>query len=184
MLRQLVDDLRASPPSTRRSHEMDRLLRQASSQWADGLRLISRTGAYTRTCAYRDEEFEVLLLNWARGATSAIHDHGDQHCWMLVLAGWLQVEDYVRLDPAHVRGYAQIEAQGSRILGAGGLDARAGRFDLHRVSALHRAPAVSLHIYSAPLRQYLIYDELERRCETAFGTYDEVLSPYTTARHG
>jgi cysteine dioxygenase len=67
-------------------------------------------------------------------------------------------------------------------LAPGGLDARAGRFDLHRVSTLRGAPAVSLHVYSAPLREYLIYDEPARRCEGAFGTYDEVLSPYAIAR--
>jgi len=161
---------------------MDRLLRRTSSRWADGLTLIARSSAYTRTCAYSDEAFEVVLLNWAPGATSPIHDHGDQHCWMVVLAGQLQVDDYVRLDPGNVRGYAHVEAQGSRILAPGGLDARAGRFDLHRVSTLRGAPAVSLHVYSAPLREYLIYDEPARRCEGAFGTYDEVLSPYAIAR--
>jgi hypothetical protein len=38
---------------------------------------------------------------------------------------------------------------------------------------------VSLHLYAAPLRQYLIYDEAARRCTAARGTYDEVISIYT-----
>ncbi len=181
MLRQLVDDLRSRPPSGRTSSEVGRLLQQASVRWADSLRLIQRRAAYTRTCAYRDDGFEVLLLNWAPGAASAIHDHGDQDCWMLVLSGSLQVDDYVRLDPGTERGYAQIQAQSSCILEAGGLDTRAGRFDLHRVSA-PGVPTVSLHVYSGPLREYLIYDELARRCEAAFGRYDDVISPYATLR--
>lgn len=157
------------------------MLQQASAGWADSLRLIQRRDAYTRTCAYCDDGFEVLLLNWAPGASSAIHDHGDQDCWMLVLSGSLQVDDYVRLDPGTERGYAHIRAQSSCILEAGGLDSRAGRFDLHRVTA-PAVPTVSLHVYSAPLCEYLIYDELARRCETAFGRYDDVISPYAAAR--
>jgi len=181
VLRQLVDDLRGVPPSGRSRLDIERLLQESGARWSGGLRLISRRGAYTRTCAYRDDGFEVLLLNWAPGVASEIHDHGDQDCWTLVLSGRLQVDDYARLDPGDVRGYACVQAQSSRILGAGGLDTRAGRFDLHRVAALD-APAVSLHVYSAPLREYLIYDELARRCETAFGTYDDVISPYAAAR--
>jgi cysteine dioxygenase len=142
---------------------------------------MSRRDCYTRTCAYRDDGFEVLLLNWAVGAASAIHDHGDQDCWMLVLSGSLRVDDFVRLDPGGVRGYAHVEARSSRTLSPGGLDTRGGRFDLHRVSAPDAA-AVSLHVYAAPLREYLVYDALQRRCETAFGRYDDVISPYAPAR--
>jgi cysteine dioxygenase len=181
VLRRLVDNLRSQPPSERSRLNIDWLLQQAGARWSGGLHLISRRDAYTRTCAYRDDGFEVLLLNWAPGAASAIHDHGDQDCWMLVLSGTLQVDDYVRLDPANVHGYAHVEERSSRVLEAGGLDTRGGRFDLHRVSALS-APAVSLHVYSAPLREYLIYDELARRCEPAFGRYDDVISPYAAAR--
>ncbi len=159
---------------------MDRLLQQASGRWNGGLRLVSRREAYTRTCAYRDDGFEVVLLNWDAGAESAIHDHGDQDCWMLVLSGRLRVDDFARLDPGDVLGYAQIEARCSRILEAGGLDVRAGRFDLHRVAA--EGTAVSLHVYSAPLREYLIYDQVLRRCATAFGKYDDVISPYSPQR--
>jgi Cysteine dioxygenase type I len=181
VLRQLVDDLRDVPPSRRNRLDIARLFQQAGVRWDGGPRLISRRDDYTRTCAYRDDGFEVVLLNWAAGAASEIHDHGGQDCWMLVLSGSLQVDDYVRLDPGNVRGYARVQAEASRVLGAGGLDARAGRYDLHRVSALD-GPAVSLHVYSAPLREFLIYDDLARRCETAFGRYDDVISPYATAR--
>ncbi|MBV8198548.1 MAG: hypothetical protein JO263_10460 [Candidatus Eremiobacteraeota bacterium] len=91
------------------------------------------------------------------------------------------MEDYVRLDAGDVDGYAHIQTSGSRILRPGELDSRSGRFDLHRVTATAQTPAVSLHIYSAPLHRYLIYDELSRRCETAVGTYDDVLSDYAGA---
>jgi hypothetical protein len=56
----------------------------------------------------------------------------------------------------------------------GELDSRVGRYDLHRVSS-GDSPALSLHVYAAPLRQFGIYDEPSRRCETSYGRYDAVL---------
>jgi cysteine dioxygenase len=161
---------------------MAELLGAACDSWFPNGPLKSRPGGYTRTCAHWDERFEVLLLNWEAGAASALHDHGDQHCWMAVLDGQLQVDDYVRLDAGQVPGCATVEAAGSRLLWPGDLDLRSGRFDLHRVAATHRGPALSLHIYAGPLRAYTIYHELAERCETVLGTYDDVLSVYATAQ--
>ena len=179
MLRRLIDELRSRSPLQRDSSEVGALLSAGANEWPSGRRLVARPDAYTRTCAYRDTAFEIVLLNWAPGAASPIHDHGDQHCWMLVMDGVLEVDDYVRLDPADVPGYAHVEQRGSRRLEAGGMDLRSGRFDLHRVAARGGAAAVSLHLYSGPLRQYLVYDEPARRCETVHGIFDEVLSLYS-----
>jgi cysteine dioxygenase len=132
-------------------------------------------GGYTRSCAYWDERFEVLLLNWAAGAASAIHDHGGQHCWMQVLEGQLVVDDYLRADSGERPGFARVEARGSRLMSAGDVDLRSGRFDLHRVSAPAGGPALSVHIYAAPLKEFLAYNETTQRCQTVVGTYDEVL---------
>jgi predicted metal-dependent enzyme (double-stranded beta helix superfamily) len=173
---ELVDDLRCTPPLDRSLDEMARLLRSACS--SDGplnRRLISRPKSYTRTCLYRDDRFEVLLLNWSPGAASALHDHGGQHCWLAVLEGRLDIDDYVRLDEGDVPGHARIGARGSRMLERGGLDLRSGRYDLHKVSARRDEPAVSLHVYSQPLEKFMIYDQTAQRCESAFGTYDEVV---------
>lgn len=177
MLQELVDDLRCRPPLDRSLDEMARLLRSASRDCsAVRSRLISRPKSYTRTCRYRDERFEVLLLNWAPGAASALHDHGGQHCWLIVLEGRLDIDDYVRLDEGELAGRARIDARGTRMLERGGLDLRSGRYDLHRVRATNDAPAVSLHVYSQPLQKFLIYDQAGERCESAFGNYDDVVS--------
>jgi NitT/TauT family transport system ATP-binding protein len=176
VFQELVDDLRCTPPLDRSLGEMARLLRAACSDRAPlNGRLISRAKSYTRTCLYRDDRFEVLLLNWSPGAASALHDHGGQHCWLAVLEGRLEIDDYVRLDEGELPGHARIGARGSRMLECGGLDLRSGRFDLHRVNARRDAPAVSLHVYSQPLEKFLIYDQAAQRCDTAFGTYDAVL---------
>jgi cysteine dioxygenase len=182
MLRQLIDDLRARGPLDRGSSDVVGVLTNRAGAWGAGRRLAIRPGGYTRTCAYRNNDFEVLLLNWAPGAASLIHDHGDQHCWMIVLDGRLDVEDYARVDNGEIPGYAHVEACGWQRLEPGETDFRSGRFDIHRVTATTDAPAVSLHVYSAPLRQFLVYDPIAHRCESARSTYDEVLSVYTELR--
>ena len=90
MFRQLIGDLRVRSPLERSSSEVGALLAACMDDGGVPPRLVSRPGAYTRTCVYREARFEVLLLNWAPGVASAIHDHGDQHCWMLVLDGRLR----------------------------------------------------------------------------------------------
>jgi cysteine dioxygenase len=179
MLRYLIEGLRERPPSWRTQSDMAGLLEEVCAGWSLDRRLLSRAGGYTRTCAYNDELFEVLLLNWAPGAASPIHDHGRERCWMLVLDGKLRVDDYVRLDAAEVAGYASVRADESRVLETGGLDLRFRPFDLHRVVAAGRSPAISLHVYSRPLRTFFVYDEFAERCESALGTYDAVLPAYT-----
>lgn len=180
MLPRLIETLRARGPLERDGSDMAALLSGSDAAWPFVTGLVKRPGSYTRTCAYQDRRFEILLLNWTPGSASPIHDHGGQHCWMYVLDGRLEVEDYLRLDAGDVAGYAHVEQSGTRILEAGETDLRSGRFDLHRVAAA-QGPAVSLHVYAAPVRQYLIYHEFARRCETVFGSYDDVLPAYPEA---
>ncbi len=176
MLHQLIGGFRDRDPRVRGIPEVAALLSGMAQGWPVAkLGLASRPAAYTRTCVHRDSDFEVLLLNWAAGAASAIHDHGGQHCWMTVLEGRLLVEDFARLDSGQAPGYAHVEPRERRTLGRGEVDTRSGPFDIHRVSAPSDSPAISLHVYAGPLEQFLIYDEVLRRCATALATYDAVL---------
>jgi len=175
LLQPLIDNLCCKGPLERSTSDMAALLAATRGSWSPSRPLLVCPGGYTRSCAYWDERFEVLLLNWAAGAGSAIHDHGGQHCWMQVLEGQLVVDDYLRIDAGERPGFARVEAHGSRLMNAGDLDLRSGRFDLHRVSAPSGVPALSLHIYAAPLKEFSVYDELSQRCQTVRGTYDDVL---------
>jgi cysteine dioxygenase len=176
MLQPLIDNLCFVGPLERSTSDMAALLAATrGSGWLPSRPLLVCPGGYTRSCAYSDERFEVLLLNWAAGAVSPLHDHGGQHCWMQVLEGQLLVDDYLRIDAGERPGFARVEAQGSRLMDAGDLDARSGRFDLHRVSAPAGVPALSLHIYAAPLKEFAVYDESTQRCHVVRSTYDDVL---------
>lgn len=171
----LVAALQSRGPLDRSYPDMEALLRGVDG-WPANRPLAHRPGGYTRTLLYGDDTFEVLLLNWDLNARSALHDHGGRHCWMAVLSGHLQVDDYARIDDGSVPGEAQVEARGSRLLGPRDLDLRSGPFDLHRVIVAGEQPAISLHVYAAPLRSYLVYDEHAGRCRRVGSTYDDTLS--------
>ncbi len=175
MLEPLINNLCSRGPLERSTSDMAALLAATRGSWLLSRPLLVCPGGYTRSCAYGDERFEVLLLNWAAGAVSALHDHGGQHCWMQVLEGQLVVDDYLRTDAGERPGFARVEAQGSRLMHPGDLDLRSGRFDLHKVSAPPGVRALSLHIYAGPLTEFLVYDESTHRSRTVVSTYDEVL---------
>lgn len=182
MLENLIGGLVQRPPLERTQAEMADLLDETFTDPSAWNRpLVFREGGYTRTCAYYDNRFEVLLLNWAPGASSAIHDHGAEHCWLAVLQGRLHIDNYVRLDAGDDPGRALVVPTDSTTLDPGDLDLRSGRFDIHRVAADHAAAAVSLHVYARPLRSFMTYDEYTQRCTPARGTYDEVLSFFAQA---
>jgi len=173
LLHEFVSELRRIGPLARGDEEMVALLgaARAGDVWPA---LPARLHSYTRTRAYGDERFEVLLLNWSPGAASEIHDHGGQRCWFVVLDGTVRVNDFVRVDGGHDATYAALDRRGSLELGRGDLDVRGGRFDIHKVAAT--SPALTLHVYARPLREFGVYDYDAQRCRAARAAYDADLS--------
>lgn len=174
----LIANLRCIPPLERSEGEMAALLADVCSRGVlRGIPLEARSRSYTRTCAYYDERFEVLLLNWAPGSASQIHDHGGQHCWLAVVDGTLSVEGYDRLDDGTREGRALITPRDCLILETGDLDLRSAAVDIHRVAVAGKTGAVSLHIYARPLQRFYVYDEFAQRCEEVRSRYDSLLAP-------
>ncbi len=176
MLTELLFSLRERAPLDRSPAEMGRLLERAVERFpAEPPPMVSMPKGYTRTCAYADERFEVLLLNWSAGSSSTLHDHGGRHCWVAVLDGQVLFENYDRLDAGDVPGEAIVAPSDAAIARRGDLDLRALPNDIHRVSAAGGRSALTLHVYARPLREFNVYDEFSRRCRRGFSRYDAVL---------
>jgi len=124
-------------------------------------------GAYTRNCVYRNGVFELLVLCWAPGARSAIHDHGGNRCWLVPQTGSFTIDDYVRVAGGRRPGPVRLEQCAAAPLELGDIDAR-GIDDLHDIHAVRvDRPSVSLHVYAAPIGRFLVYDWQSGSCDAS-----------------
>ena len=97
--------------------------------------------SYSRNLIWRARDFELLLLCWKSGQASAIHDHGDQNCWMAVLDGALEEEHFSARDGGLKRGRVKTYE-------AGGVAFIRDEIALHQIRATGGRDGVSLHLYA------------------------------------
>lgn len=129
----------------------------AFAEYRDRLPLVPR--AYSRTRLAFDPEYEIIAMNWAPHSVSPIHDHGTSRCWVVMLEGVLDVQNYicgaadVGAGVVHVRETERLNLQ------AGDVDHRLAPTELHRVhnpSPTHSA--FTLQLYARPLTTYSVLD--------------------------
>jgi len=137
-----------------------RMLQQAKlnpREWQQ--HAIFRRGRYTRNIVgYSPNQFIALLLCWEAGQQSPIHDHAGAHCFMKMLTGRLTEE---RFDRSEDGGVCMEVTQASH-LDANTLEQSVAfihdAVGLHRISnPSNTEVAVSLHVYSPPFTQCLIF---------------------------
>jgi predicted metal-dependent enzyme (double-stranded beta helix superfamily) len=126
--------------------------------------------AYTRTRLLRKPRYEVVVMRWSPGSTSPIHDHGNSRCWVLMLEGALQVENYERDDDAGE--LVTLRPTGRIALGPGDIDYRGGNTELHRVHNVSNEMAYSLQLYSEPIERYAVVDAHSRQSRIVTASYD------------
>nr|WP_158080003.1 ATP-binding cassette domain-containing protein [Archangium sp. Cb G35] len=138
---------------------------------------LLQDGRYTRTLVYRDEDMEVLVLGWGRNARAPVHGHDGQECFLMTVAGELEVADYRRVAGGQEPGYALVERVGPRrTLLPGAMDHRNPEAELHSVRTGARSGfAISLHVYSRPIDHCLIYEPRRSSCELRKLRYDRVM---------
>jgi hypothetical protein len=127
--------------------------------------------AYTRTRLSKTPRYEIVVMQWAAGSQSPIHDHGDSRCWVLMLEGTLAVENFLRDDDPHDNP-ARFRSTGKATLRANDIDHRLGPRELHRVCNPGVKGAYSLQLYSRPLSSYFIFDETTGSGRIATATCD------------
>lgn len=133
-----------------------------------------RRGRYTRNLVYRDVSFEVVLNCWDTGTASPVHDHGGQECWFSIQAGRFLLEDFPLLSGGQESGPAVLgHPRLCGPVGPGYVDHRSSQDSIHRVSALS-GPAVSLHVYAAPIARCLVFDVRRQRCVWRHLTYHSI----------
>lgn len=105
---------------------------------------------YLRRRLFLNRSWEILMLCWLPGQKTAIHDHGASWGSTLVLMGELTERGY------RAPG-GPLERKTEATLAAGQVTVESQQ-TIHEVANHGAAPAVSLHLYSPPLRFLHSYD--------------------------
>jgi len=175
-LSDLAERLRRIPNLLADEGKVDALLRTHTiDQTALAPYVRYEDGRYTRNCVYRNGIFELLVLCWAPGARSPIHDHGGNRCWLVPQTGSFSIDDYTRIEGGRRPGPVRLEQCASAPLELGDIDAR-GIDELHDIHAVYvNRPSISLHVYAAPIGRYLVYDWQHGSCDARSFAAQDVL---------
>lgn len=120
--------------------------------------------AHTRTRLMRTPAFEVVAMNWAPQSSSPIHDHGPSRCWVLMLEGRLDVQNYACAAEDAGAGTVRLRKTEHLELATGDVDHRLDPTELHYVCNPSLSDsAYSLQVYARPLETYGIVDERTQR---------------------
>jgi hypothetical protein len=114
---------------------------------------VSKRG-YTRVRLAQTDVWEMLLIGWLPGQGSSIHGHGGSAGITRLVMGSLREARFERSDSEHLvcasrRAISECQAIVEETQ------------TIHRMSNEDEEPALSLHLYSPPLRALVEYDPIE-----------------------
>ncbi|MBY0369303.1 cysteine dioxygenase family protein [bacterium] len=156
-LGELITFLDRQTAASFRGDAVDTFLRQNQVELDDLLDYTRfRQDCYARNLVWRTETYELLLLAWLGGQKACIHNHGGQRCWMTVAIGELTVRNYKPLSLTKPQpeslGTPEKYVQGDQVYIDDGLG-------WHSLENTTTKPTLTLHLYAAPVKECLIYDE-------------------------
>ena len=110
---------------------------------------------YARNVLARTNDFEVLLICWEKGQSSPIHDFNSQEAWIHPVQGWIKEERFKTNEGEGVK----LEKLSSVLLGTSEYSYM-NHIDIHRYSNAYEGRSVSLNVYSKPVSEWKVYDEM------------------------
>jgi len=115
---------------------------------------------YTRNLVHEGNgKFNLMLLCWAEGNQSSIHDHSDAHCFVKCLKGELLETRYHWPNEASTAEGGLKEKDRTSVK-SDDVSYMSDQLGLHRVeNTSHSDTAVSLHLYSPPFKSCQVFDE-------------------------
>jgi len=128
-------------------------------------------GSYSRNLIQRTRRFELLLLCWGEGASSPIHNHEGQRCWMAVLDGPMEEVHFRRQDGA---ASGPLEPGPVRRFETGQVTYIEDEIALHLVRAMPGRRSISLHVYARPFDACNVYCEQTGELSSQALDYDSI----------
>lgn len=130
------------------------------------------TAPYTRNLVATDyKDYVLLLLCWAPGKVSKVHDHPCDGCWMRVIEG--EVEERLYED----RDGAMVELSKSRYeeMDVAFVDDNIG---LHSIGNPFERGAMTLHLYSPPIENCKVWPDLYNSKDTVVAPMNKFYSEF------
>ncbi len=146
---------------------------------------------YARRLVHRGPYFDVMVLTWAPGQFTPVHNHAGNCGWVRLVRGQIQEETFklvpgaslphaaVASDPENCGGNVGLERTGEGIISQVGAVATADRQRaIHRLGNPAGADGdttVTLHVYSMPHDACLAFDLERRTCQRRELSFDAPL---------
>ena len=124
--------------------------------------------SYTRNCIHRTDEYELILLCWKKGDTTAIHGHDGQDCWVYQLEGKLNEIRYNKNESGDL-----IEKKRMQLL-PGNLTFMSNIMDYHKLSNETNDRAMTLHVYVSPISSCQVFNAKNEVFEVKELEYDSI----------
>lgn len=122
--------------------------------------IFFREETYGRNLVYKNDHFELLVLTWLPQQRTPIHDHAGQRCWMMLQSGTLTFKNFETPEhddsPLVVKGPCEIHTAGEAVYIDDGIG-------VHTIANATTKPAISVHLYAAPIPKCRVYDECKKR---------------------
>ena len=94
-----------------------------------------------------------MLIGYEPGQSTSIHDYDSQMAWIKPVLGSVREERF----KANADG--KFRLHGEKTLGVGSLSYMAAKNCIHRHSNAGTGRAITLNLYSQPIRRWRVYDE-------------------------
>ena len=177
----LLSELDRALGEDRRGPRVAQLLERYARSGAEDWRRFALFEAtyYSRNLVRHSDLYELIVLCWGPGQKSPIHDHAGQRCWMAVLEGRVRESLFsVRAGPT-----PSLAPGAEREFSAGSVAFVVDEVGWHRIEPAGGGPAVTLHLYSRPIRECQIFDEelgLTRTRRLVYHSIGGVVQPTRT----
>lgn len=153
--------------------EVEELLSRYNSKEADWNKFAKFDKyKYTRNLVHEGNgKFNLMLLCWAEGNASTIHDHANAHCFVKVLGGGIRETRYFWPHEKLTEEGKMFEKERTNCK-VNDVTYMSDELGLHRVeNPSHSTKAVSLHLYSPPFKSCQIFDERTGKTSVAPMTF-------------
>lgn len=105
---------------------------------------------YNRILLYKNNEVELLLMNWSQLAC-APHDHGQSHGWIQVISGTTKNTVYqLNGEGLPSELFHEYYREGKYLY--------APKKGIHQMQASQKTNLITLHLYSPPITGMMVYD--------------------------